>query len=194
MLAEMAVRTLRAGDRFSLLTPALGGIRMRRQFAFVPTLLLAACGGADRDAGQVSGDPSSSVKQYTIDTFLGTTSYGGASFSPDGQSLVFGSQSAGSIQRVAISGGAPQPVTSISAAEVGGLHWGDDGNVVFALSGGRGLYRVPATGGDAQTLLESSIQVRNPRLLPGGSAVIFTDPPSLSTHLFDLETDSTHVT
>ena len=38
-------------------------------------------------------------------------------------------------------------------------------------------------------LLEST-PVRNPKLLPGGQAVIFTDPPSSSTHLLDLTTDS----
>ena len=115
------------------------------------------------------------------------------SFSPDGRSLVFGAET-GMIQRVAISGGAPQPVAVLTAeggtATLGGLYWGDDGNIVFTLSGGRGLFRVPASGGDPEVLLEESTRVRNPRLLPGGGAVIFTDPTELSTFVFDVETDS----
>ena len=66
--------------------------------------------------------------------------------------------------------------------------WGDDGTIVFA-RGGRGLYRVPETGGEPTVLLESA-SVRNPKLLPGGQAVMFTDPSSTSTRLLDLRTDS----
>ena len=117
-----------------------------------------------------------------------------ASFSPDGESLVFGVSGGGegSIQRAALSGGAPQTVTDIPTA-VGGLHWGDDGIVVFTHSGGQGLYRVPETGGDPQPLLDPTTSVRNPRLLPGGGAVIFTDPGSASTLILDLDTDSARV-
>ena len=49
---------------------------------------------------------------------------------------------------------------------------------------------MPATGGDPETLLDPSISVRHPRLLPGGRAVIFTDEARLSTYLLDLDTDS----
>ena len=124
----------------------------------------------------------------------GTESANYASFSPDGQSLVFGLQGGRALQRVAISGGAPQRVATIpSGPSTAGVHWGDDDNIVFTVSGGRGLYRVPATGGDYEILLEPSTLVRNPRLLPGGQAVIFTDPVSLSTHLLDVQTDSVRV-
>ena len=54
---------------------------------------------------------------------------------------------------------------------------------------GTGLYRVPDTGGEPELLLESA-SLRNPRLLPGGQAVIFTNPPAFSTYLLDLRTDS----
>ena len=116
-----------------------------------------------------------------------------ASFSPDGGSLVFAVPNRGSIQRVALSGGAPQTVTDIPVPNVGGLHWGDDGTIVFAHTGGRGLYLVPETGGDPEPLLEPTTPVRNPRLLPGGRAVIFTDPTAFSTLILDLETDSVRV-
>jgi Tol biopolymer transport system component len=75
----------------------------------------------------------------------------------------------------------------------GGLHWGDDGNIVFSYAGGRGLYRMPATGGDPEPLLDPGTSVRNPRLLPGGRAVIFTDVDAVSTLILDLETDSVRV-
>ena len=75
----------------------------------------------------------------------------------------------------------------------GGLHWGDDGNIVFSHVGGVGLYRMPATGGDPEPLLDPTTPVRNPRLLPGGRAVIFTDPTAFSTLILDLEADSVRV-
>ena len=116
-----------------------------------------------------------------------------ASFSPDGESLVFGVPGEGSIQRVALSGGAPQTVTDIPVTRLGGLHWGDDGTVVFTHTSGLGLYRVPETGGDPQPLLDPTTAVRNPRLLPGGGAVIFTDPSTELTLILDLDTDSVRV-
>ena len=123
----------------------------------------------------------------------GTEGTAFASFSPDGESLVFSVPGEGSIQRVALSGGAPQTVTDIPVATVGGIDWGDDGTVVFTHTGGRGLYRVPETGGDPQSLLDPTTSVRNPRLLPGGRAIIFTDPTALSTLILDLDTDSVRV-
>jgi len=116
-----------------------------------------------------------------------------ASFSPDGESLVFSTFLGTSVRRVALSGGAPQPLTELPEAQVGDLHWGDDGNIVFSHSIGVGLYRMPATGGDPEPLLDPSAPVYNPRLLPGGRAVIFTDPTALSTLILDLETDSVRV-
>ncbi len=116
-----------------------------------------------------------------------------ASFSPDGESLVFSALGGASVRRVALSGGAPQTLAELPVPVVGGLHWGDDGNIVFSHSGGVGLYRMAATGGDPEPLLDPNTPVRNPRLLPGGRAVIFTDPTALSTLILDLETDSVRV-
>ena len=123
----------------------------------------------------------------------GTEDANWASFSPDGESLVFGTQGGGLLQRVALSGGAPQLVATLSFPTTGGVHWGDDGNVVFSQAGGVGLYRVPASGGEPEALLDPVAPVRNARLLPGGGAVIFTEPLALSTHLLDLDGDSVRV-
>ena len=116
-----------------------------------------------------------------------------AAFSPDGESLVFSALGGASVRRVALSGGAPQTLAELPVGLVGGLHWGDDGNIVFSHIGGLGLYRMPATGGDPEPLLDPTTPVRNPRLLPGGRAVIFTDPAALSTLILDLQTDSVRV-
>ena len=111
----------------------------------------------------------------------------------DGQTLVFGTNTGRTIQRVALSGGTPRHVADVPTTSIGGIDWGDDGNIVFTLNQGYGLYRVPYTGGDPELLLEQTARLRNPKLLPAGNAVIFTDLPSLSTHLLDLETDSVRV-
>ena len=112
------------------------------------------------------------------------------SFSPDAEWLVYSVGRA--LLKVAISGGAPRTV--VQSGDVPGNardnHWGDDGTIVFAGTvAGTGLYRVPDTGGEAEVLLEST-EVRNPRLLPGGQSVVFTDPSASSTYLLDLRTDS----
>ncbi len=120
----------------------------------------------------------------------GTENANWASFSPDGESLVFGTQGGGELQRVALSGGAPQHVAALPFATIGGVHWGDDGNVVFSQAGGLGLYLVPASGGEPEALLDPAVPVRNARLLPGGRAVIFTESVALSTYLLDLDADS----
>ena len=84
-------------------------------------------------------------------------------------------------------------MADLPAPSVGGIDWGDDGNVLFTLNQGRGLFRVPATGGEPEELLEPAVRLRNPKFLPGSRSVIFTDLPTLSTHLLDLETDSVRV-
>ena len=111
------------------------------------------------------------------------------SFSPDADWLSYTDGEA--LLKVTISGGAPRPVVQAGAivASPRDNHWGDDGTIVFNPAGGIGLYRVPDAGGEPEVLLES-MQVRNPRLLPGGQAVIFTHPTSSSTRLLDLTTDS----
>ena len=110
-------------------------------------------------------------------------------FSPNAEWLTYTDGRA--LLKVAISGGAPRPV--VQPGSTGGNpsdnHWGDDGTIVFTHGNTGGLYRVPDTGGEPELLLASR-NVRNPRLLPGGQAVIFTDPPTSSTYLLDLSTDS----
>ena len=108
------------------------------------------------------------------------------SFSPDSESLVYADGVA--LLRVAMSGGAPRPIVQSGALAPRGNHWADDGTIVFT-SNATGLYRVSDAGGEPEALLQST-PVRNPRLLPGGQAIIFTNPDASSTYLLDLRTDS----
>ena len=102
------------------------------------------------------------------------------SFSPDAEWLSYTGGEA--LLKVAISGGAPRSVVQAGAVDgnPGDNHWGDDGTIVFSPRSQIGIYRVPDTGGEPEVLLDYT-QVRNPRLLPGGQAVIFTDPEASSS-------------
>jgi Tol biopolymer transport system component len=114
-----------------------------------------------------------------------------AAFSPDGESLVFALNSGPTLKRVALSGGAPQTVTELGGG-YGGLDWGEDGHIVFTGSGGHGIYRIPEGGGEPEQLLDPEQRVRNPKLLPEGNAVIFTNfgAAEPSTEIVDLSSRS----
>ena len=94
-------------------------------------------------------------------------------FSPDGNSVGF--FAAGHLKRISPGG----PV--ITLADVPGFSggsWGPDGVIVFA-AGPEGLYRVPAAGGQPESLLvpdrdQGEAGYDAPQLLPGGQAVLFT--------------------
>ena len=84
-------------------------------------------------------------------------------------------------------------------ASMNGASWGDDDTIVFADgTGQRGLFRVPAAGGQAQRLLEietdkGETDQRFPFVLPGSRAVLFTsmhgaDPRQMEVAVLDLRT------
>ena len=93
-------------------------------------------------------------------------------FSPDGRSIAFYSDADKTIKRLGIDGGTP--VTICQADSVFGVNWGVDNNILFAQNG-KGVMRVSANGGKADTLVtvEKNEEARSPQLLPGG-AVLFT--------------------
>ena len=96
-------------------------------------------------------------------------------FSPDGQSIVFGSRTDGALKRIAITGGAP--VTICQAGAVFGLSWARDGSILFAQEqGARGVLRVSAGGGTPQEIVavKGREQAHGPQLLPDGDHVLFT--------------------
>jgi Tol biopolymer transport system component len=97
-------------------------------------------------------------------------------FSPDGRWVGFWSD--GKIQKVALAGGAPVPVVSISRPPAGAA-WGSDDSIVYPESWGGGLVRVPASGGTATALTKPALKGSDrghlwPDLLPDGKAVLFT--------------------
>jgi serine/threonine-protein kinase len=107
-------------------------------------------------------------------------------FSPDGQRIAFGGGSS-----VAVTGGATTRLAPSSARPFGGT-WGTDGKIYFA--DGRGLFRVDASGGEAELLArpdESAGEVAftGPAVLPGNRSLLLTVlwEDAVSVVLFDLE-------
>ncbi len=97
-------------------------------------------------------------------------------FSPDGKALAFATSTA--IKRIAVSGG---PVADVTSALVGaGITWGEDGWIYFSAGlGTGGIWRVPATGGNAEAVTQVDDAAGEnahtwPQLLPGGKALLYT--------------------
>jgi serine/threonine-protein kinase len=101
----------------------------------------------------------------------------GLSASPDGQSVVY--TDGDMLMKVALSGGAPVPITRVDAP-ARGTTWLDDDTIVFATANAAtGLQRVAASGGDVTVLTKPDPRRGEgdhiaPTGLPGGRAVLFT--------------------
>jgi len=91
-------------------------------------------------------------------------------FSPDGQWV--GYYSDGQLLKIAITGGAPIPLTK--ASNLFGARWEEDGTILFGQ--GEGIRRVSENGGASELIVEArkGEQVHGPQLLPGGRWVLFT--------------------
>jgi Tol biopolymer transport system component len=91
-------------------------------------------------------------------------------FSPDGRSIAFYTD--GALKRISVTGGSA--VTIASADAPYGISW-DDSGIVYG-QGGKGILRVPATGGAPDTLVrvEEGEQAHGPQMLPDGQHVLFT--------------------
>src|SRR2546426_97798 len=105
----------------------------------------------------------------------GTEAALGSFFSPDGQFVGFFAD--GKLKKVSVHGGGP--VVLCDAPEGRGGSWGEDGNIIAALSLTDSLSRVPADGGTPQRVTEldkdkKEITHRWPQVLPGSQAVLFT--------------------
>jgi serine/threonine-protein kinase len=94
-------------------------------------------------------------------------------FSPDGSSLAFWVE--GTIKTVSLLGG---PVFSVTVANSRYLDWGDDGMLYFGHSDPAWVvFRVPATGGQPEQLVEpvdGVDRVQIPEVLPDGRGVLVT--------------------
>ncbi|MGA7793132.1 MAG: protein kinase [Candidatus Acidiferrales bacterium] len=103
-------------------------------------------------------------------------------FSPDGQWVAF--FTASNLRKVSVEGGSA--ITLCNASFDAGGSWGEDGNIIAALSVSGGLSRIRSSGGTPTpvTDLQNGEQThRWPQILPGGKAVLFT--AGITTAAFD---------
>jgi len=94
-------------------------------------------------------------------------------FSPDGQWVAFFAGT--KLQKVSVDGGSA--IILCDAPSGRGGSWGQDGNIIAALSGTAGLSQIPSAGGPPMTVSDSKngeVTHRWPQILPRGKAVLFT--------------------
>ena len=82
-------------------------------------------------------------------TDLGAAQYSPA-FSPDGSALAFYTLSDGTLRRIAAAGGTPVTICKID--QPFGVTWGPKDEILIGY-GNRGILRVPAKGGNPETIL-----------------------------------------
>ena len=90
----------------------------------------------------------------------------------------------GKLQKISVEGGSA--ITLCNAPNGRGGSWGEDGNIIAALSTTGGLSRIPSAGGPptpVTDLQNGEVTHRWPQILPGGKAVLFTASPA--TAAFD---------
>ncbi len=113
------------------------------------------------------------LDQPTATELAGTQGAYAPFFSPDGQWVAF--FSTGKLQKISVEGGSA--ITLCNAGSGRGGSWGEDGNIIAALSGNGGLSRIPSAGGPptpVTDLQNGEYTHRWPQILPGGKAVLFT--------------------
>ena len=115
------------------------------------------------------------LNQFEANVIPGTEGARDPFFSPDGQWVGFFADV--TLQKVSVTGGAPQPICDAPDISLG-ASWGPDDTIVFA-AGLSGLVRVPAGGGTPESLTTPDAEkgeVRHswPQILPGGESVLFT--------------------
>ena len=97
-------------------------------------------------------------------------------FSPDGQWVGFFDFAEGQLKKVSVTGGTP--ITLCAAPGARGGSWGENGMIVFASPSRAALSQVSEDGGTPEPVTELDASLgetshRQPRLLPGGEAVLF---------------------
>jgi predicted Ser/Thr protein kinase len=101
-------------------------------------------------------------------------------FSPDGGWIGFFAN--GKLMKVAAQGGGAAIALCDAAKSAVGASWGEDGNIIFTPNNRSGLMRISQSGGQPVpvTILDSKkgeITHRDPQVLPGAQAVLFTTGP-----------------
>jgi Tol biopolymer transport system component len=95
-------------------------------------------------------------------------------FSPDGAWVGF--VAGGKLMKTLVSGSA-SPLEIANASDRLGASWGEDGQIVATLTPAPILWRVSASGGEPEPILDTSaegVSLRWPQILPGGDAVLVT--------------------
>jgi len=95
-------------------------------------------------------------------------------FSPDGKWVAFFAQ--GQLQKAEVTGGTP--IRLAEAAYPFGGTWNEDDTIIYAISIGSGLLRIPASGGTPESLTKPDGAAMGyahvfPQALPGGRSVLF---------------------
>src|SRR5579862_4228572 len=112
------------------------------------------------------------LDQPNATELAGTQGVNAPFFSPDGQWVAFSLQ--GKLQKISVEGGSA--ITLCDATAPSGS-WGEDGNIIAAISLTTGLSRIPSAGGPptpVTDLQSGEATHRWPQILPGGKAVLFT--------------------
>ena len=157
-------------------TEALGNTGLRAHVALSPD------GRRLVYAAQVDGTSQlylRALDQLEARSMPGTEGAFYPAFSPDGEWVVFHTDSAG-VKKVSVRGGQPQTLTSATFG--GGFSWVTDETIIYGTGGatvGRSLFRISANGGTPEDLVEpepGTGHVR-PEVLPGGDAVLFVIKP-----------------
>lgn len=111
--------------------------------------------------------------------------------SPDGQEVVFNSR--GAVRVVPLNGGLSRTLVTGNSDTP---NWNSDGNWIYFRDGERGISRIPALGGEVQSLLEPNadngeVDFQNVKELPGGGRLIYTAQMADNSNVIkatDLET------
>jgi Tol biopolymer transport system component len=114
-----------------------------------------------------------SMGSFDARELLGTQGATAPSFSPDGQWL--GYVVGGRIQKMAASGGPPQPVCDTTVSALGGAAWADDGSILVSSTNGS-LMRAAPSGGPCVEIVRPDAargEVLEPESLPGGRGILF---------------------
>jgi serine/threonine protein kinase/Tol biopolymer transport system component len=111
------------------------------------------------------------LNQSRSTVLSGTEHAEGPFFSPDSEWIGFFAD--GKLKKISVRGGTPVALSDAPGPR--GASWGEDGNIIAALSLGK-LSRIPAAGGRFTPVTEASLPNeadRWPQVLPGGQAVLF---------------------
>jgi serine/threonine protein kinase len=98
-------------------------------------------------------------------------------FSPDSEWIAFGEGN--KLLKVAVSGGSPVTICTLSSTGFYGGDWGTDNTIVFVPDVNGGLWSVSANGGTPQSILRTDVDkdrvsYADPQVLPYGRGVLFT--------------------